>query len=76
MLGLGLFLLASTLPLAPLGANSADFVVWWEEGLYPREDAAVAEVHVASGISGCLFSGADEGADLCWIKIARTRIET
>ena len=33
--------------LKPLGALSADFVVWWEEGLYPKEDAAVAEVVAA-----------------------------
>jgi hypothetical protein len=35
------------LAIAPLGAKAADFVVWWEEGLYPREDAAVAEVVAA-----------------------------
>jgi multiple sugar transport system substrate-binding protein len=39
--------LAAMLIMAPLGANSADFVVWWEEGLYPREDAAVADVVAA-----------------------------
>ena len=33
--------------LKPLGALSADFVVWWEEGLHPKEDAAVAEVVAA-----------------------------
>jgi hypothetical protein len=39
--------LAAMLAIAPLGAKAADFVVWWEEGLYPREDAAVAEVVAA-----------------------------
>jgi multiple sugar transport system substrate-binding protein len=36
--------LAGALILAPLDANAADLVVWWEEGLYPSENEAVAEV--------------------------------
>jgi multiple sugar transport system substrate-binding protein len=37
-------ILAATLILAPLGARTADLVVWWEKGFYPREDEAVAEI--------------------------------
>ena len=33
--------------LAPLGSKAADLVVWWEEGFYPQEDAAVKEVVAA-----------------------------
>ena len=29
--------LASALGLAPLGADAADLVVWWDEGYYPEE---------------------------------------
>ena len=31
--------LAAALAIAPLGAQAADLVVWWEEGLYPEEGA-------------------------------------
>ena len=40
-------LLAPALVLAPLGANAADLVVWWEKGLYAQEDEAVAETIAA-----------------------------
>ena len=30
--------------MAPLGAQAADLVVWWEEGYYAQEDEAVAEI--------------------------------
>jgi ABC-type glycerol-3-phosphate transport system substrate-binding protein len=40
-------LLAAALTIAPLGANAADLVVWWEKGLYPQEDEAVREVIAA-----------------------------
>jgi hypothetical protein len=30
--------------MAPLGANAADLVVWWEKGYYTREDEALREV--------------------------------
>jgi hypothetical protein len=33
--------------MAPLGANAADLVVWWEEGFYPQADEAVAETVAA-----------------------------
>jgi multiple sugar transport system substrate-binding protein len=33
--------------IAPLGARGADLVVWWEQGFYPEEDKAVAEVITA-----------------------------
>ena len=33
--------LAVAIVLAPLGAQSADLVVWWEQGFNPEEDAAV-----------------------------------
>jgi multiple sugar transport system substrate-binding protein len=36
--------LAAALILAPLGAQAADLVVWWEEGSYPQEDEAVREI--------------------------------
>ncbi len=39
--------LAAAIVLAPLGAQAADLVVWWEEGLYPQEDEAVAEMVAA-----------------------------
>jgi multiple sugar transport system substrate-binding protein len=33
--------------VVPLGAKAADLVVWWEEGGYPEEDRAVAELVAA-----------------------------
>jgi multiple sugar transport system substrate-binding protein len=39
--------LASAIVLAPLGARAADLVVWWEQGFYPQEDAAVREIVAA-----------------------------
>ena len=39
--------LAVALVLAPLGARAADLVVWWGEGFYPEEDAALREVIAA-----------------------------
>jgi multiple sugar transport system substrate-binding protein len=39
--------LAVALALAPLGAQAADLVVWWEQGFYPEEDAAVREIIAA-----------------------------
>jgi multiple sugar transport system substrate-binding protein len=46
------WLLASALAVvlllvAPLGAQAADLVVWWEEGFYPQEDEAVREIIAA-----------------------------
>jgi ABC-type glycerol-3-phosphate transport system substrate-binding protein len=35
---------AAALMLTPLGANAADLVVWWDQGVYPEQDAAVAEL--------------------------------
>ena len=40
-------LLAAALVVAPLGAESADLVVWWEKGYYAQEDEAVAEIVAA-----------------------------
>ena len=40
-------LIALALILAPLGANAADLVVWWEEGFNPEEDLAVREIVAA-----------------------------
>jgi ABC-type glycerol-3-phosphate transport system substrate-binding protein len=40
-------LVALALILAPLGAQAADLVVWWEKGFYPEEDEAVAEIVAA-----------------------------
>ncbi len=42
-------LLAAALMLAPPGARAADLVVWWEEGWYPEENTAVAELAAAFG---------------------------
>ena len=39
--------LALALASAPLGAEAADLVVWWEQGCYPEEDEAVAEIIAA-----------------------------
>ncbi len=44
---IGAFVLAAALLMAPLGAKAADLVVWWEEGQYAEEDAAVREVIAA-----------------------------
>jgi multiple sugar transport system substrate-binding protein len=40
-------ILAATLTMVPLGAGAADLVVWWDQGYYPREDAAVREIVAA-----------------------------
>ncbi len=40
-------LVASALLLAPPAARAADLVVWWEQGFYPQEDAAVREIVAA-----------------------------
>jgi multiple sugar transport system substrate-binding protein len=39
--------LAAVLVLAPLGAQAADLVVWWEKGFYPEEDEAIREIIAA-----------------------------
>ena len=39
--------LAAALVLAPLGAEAADLVVWWEQGFYAQEDEAVREIIAA-----------------------------
>jgi multiple sugar transport system substrate-binding protein len=39
--------LATALVIAPLGAQAADLVVWWEEGFYPQADEAVVEIIAA-----------------------------
>jgi multiple sugar transport system substrate-binding protein len=39
--------LAAALAMAPLGSQAADLVVWWEQGFYPQEDEAVAEIIAA-----------------------------
>jgi hypothetical protein len=38
---------ALALILAPLAANAADLVVWWEKGYYDQEDEAVREIVAA-----------------------------
>jgi ABC-type glycerol-3-phosphate transport system substrate-binding protein len=40
-------LIALAVILAPLGANAADLVVWWEKGFYAQEDEAVREIIAA-----------------------------
>ena len=39
--------LAAALVMAPLGAQAADLVVWWEKGYYAQEDEAVREIIAA-----------------------------
>ena len=39
--------LAVAIVLAPLGAQAADLVVWWDKGFYAQEDAAVREIIAA-----------------------------
>jgi multiple sugar transport system substrate-binding protein len=39
--------LAAMLAMAPFGARAADLVIWWEEGYYAEEDAAVRETVAA-----------------------------
>ena len=38
---------AAMLAMAPFGASASDFVVWWDQGYNPEEDAAVREVIAA-----------------------------
>ena len=38
---------AAALAIAPLGAQAADLVVWWDEGYYAQEDEAVREIVAA-----------------------------
>jgi multiple sugar transport system substrate-binding protein len=40
-------ILAGALVTAPLAAEGADLVVWWEKGFYPQEDEAVREIVAA-----------------------------
>jgi ABC-type glycerol-3-phosphate transport system substrate-binding protein len=37
-------LFAGALAIAPVGAKGADLAVWWDQGVYPEQDAAVAEL--------------------------------
>jgi multiple sugar transport system substrate-binding protein len=39
--------LAAAIVIAPLRANAADLVVWWDEGYYPEEHDAVEEIVAA-----------------------------
>ena len=40
-------ILAAVIAMAPLGAEAADLVVWWEKGFYAQEDEAVREIIAA-----------------------------
>jgi multiple sugar transport system substrate-binding protein len=40
-------ILAAALVLAPLRANGADLVVWWDEGYSAEEDAAIRDILAA-----------------------------
>jgi multiple sugar transport system substrate-binding protein len=44
---IGALVLAVAIVMVPLGTQAADLVVWWEEGFYPEEDAAVRETIAA-----------------------------
>jgi multiple sugar transport system substrate-binding protein len=35
---------AGALAIAPVGAQGADLAVWWDQGVYPEQDAVVAEL--------------------------------
>jgi spermidine/putrescine-binding protein len=39
--------MAAALVVAPVGAEAADLVVWWEKGYYDQEDPAVREIIAA-----------------------------
>ena len=39
--------LAVTIATAPLGAQAADLVVWWDKGYYTQDDEAVREIIAA-----------------------------
>jgi multiple sugar transport system substrate-binding protein len=39
--------LAVAIVTAPLGAEAADLVIWWDKGFYAQEDEAIAEVVAA-----------------------------
>jgi multiple sugar transport system substrate-binding protein len=43
----GIVILASALVMAPVGAQAADLVVWWDKGQYPEEDAALRDTIAA-----------------------------
>jgi multiple sugar transport system substrate-binding protein len=47
MMRIDAVILAAALTAAPIGAESADLVVWWEKGFNPEEDAAVREIIAA-----------------------------
>jgi multiple sugar transport system substrate-binding protein len=40
-------ILAAAIVIAPLGTKAADLVVWWDEGFYAEEDAAIREIIAA-----------------------------
>src|SRR3954454_5525699 len=40
-------LVAAALVLAPFGARATDLVVWWEGGVFPKEDETVREIATA-----------------------------
>jgi ABC-type glycerol-3-phosphate transport system substrate-binding protein len=42
-----LALIIAALILAPLGAQAADLVVWWDKGFYQQEDEAVRDIITA-----------------------------
>ena len=44
--------LASIVALVPAGSRAAELVVWWEEGWYPDEDRAVAELIASEAETG------------------------
>jgi multiple sugar transport system substrate-binding protein len=41
------FIVAALFTMAPLCAQAADLVVWWEKGFYPQADEAVVEIIAA-----------------------------
>jgi len=42
-----ILIVTAAIILAPIGAQPADLVVWWEKGFYPQEDEAVREIIAA-----------------------------
>jgi ABC-type glycerol-3-phosphate transport system substrate-binding protein len=61
---------ALALVLAPVGAQAADLVVWWDKRYYDQEDEAVREIIAAfeqepeRSASGPMRSAAERGAQI------------
>jgi multiple sugar transport system substrate-binding protein len=61
-MGSRILVLAASLVIAPLAANAADLVVWWQKGFYPQEDEAVADIVAA------FEQGTDQKVDISFYE--------